>query len=289
MKEKLNRNNNCWCGSGMKYKKCHLEQDLKLEEMAEHGMPVPDRTLIKTDEQVEGIRGACQFSKNILDLVEEKIGPGITTNEINQWVHDYTVTNGAIPACLNYQGFPKSVCTSLNNVICHGIPDDTVLKEGDIINIDVTSIVDGYYGDMSRMFLIGQCEEKAAELVKVAKECMYLGIEQVKPYNRIGDIAYAIDQHAQHHGFSVVQDFGGHGVGLQFHEDPFVQHYGPKDAGMVLVPNMVFTVEPMINMGTWRCKILKDQWTTITADGSLSAQWEHTVRVTADGVDILSE
>jgi methionyl aminopeptidase len=260
-----------------------------LSKLEERGYIVPTRDLIKTEAQVEGIRAACQLSKKILDMVGKKIGPGITTNEINQWVHEDTVLHGAYPAPLNYNGFPKSVCTSINEVICHGIPDDTVLKEGDIVNVDVTSLLDGYYGDMSRMFVIGEAEEQAVKLVQVARECMYLGIQQVKPYNRIGDIAYAIEEHAKAHGFSVVQDFGGHGVGLEFHEEPFVQHYGEKDCGMVLVPNMVFTIEPMINVGSYRCKILGDDWTTVTVDGSLSAQWEHTVRVTSDGVDILSE
>ncbi|MEA1959861.1 MAG: methionyl aminopeptidase [Bacillota bacterium] len=286
---KLHRNDVCWCGSGLKYKKCHLEQDERLLKLEEQGIPVPGRELIKTESQIEGIRRACQLSKEILDLVGEKITYGITTNEINQWVHDYTVMHGAYPAPLEYNGFPKSVCTSINEVICHGIPDDTVLQKGDIVNVDVTSILDGYYGDMSRMFTIGDCAEEALHLVQTAKECMYLGIKQVKPWNRIGDIAFAIEQHARAQGFSVVRDFGGHGVGIVFHEEPFVQHYGPRDSGMVLVPNMVFTIEPMINVGTFRCKILKDGWTTLTADRSLSAQWEHTVRVTDTGVEILSE
>lgn len=260
-----------------------------MDELRKKGYPVPRRKSIKTEEQIDGIRKACQLTNQILDMVEQKISAGITTDDINTWVHDYTIQHGAYPATLNYNGFPKSVCTSLNNVICHGIPDSTVLKDGDIINVDVTSIVDGYYGDVSRMFIIGEASEEAAELVRVCRECLYLGIEQVKPWNRTGDIAYAIEQHAKKHGFSVVQDFGGHGVGIEFHEDPFVQHYGKKENGMILVPNMVFTIEPMINVGTYKCKVLKDGWTTLTADGSLSAQWEHTVRVTEDGVEILSE
>ena len=285
----LSRNDPCWCGSGTKYKKCHLEQDVRLEELEQMGNPVPSRKLIKTEEQIDGIRRACRLSNDILDMVKNKIKSGITTNEINQWVHEYTVMHGAIPAPLNYEGFPRSVCTSINNVICHGIPDDTSLCEGDIINVDVTSILGGYYGDVSRMFLIGEPSQQARELVRVARECLYLGIEQVKPFNRIGDIAYAIEQHANRYGYSVVQEYGGHGVGIDFHEEPFVQHYGQKDCGMVLVPNMVFTVEPMINAGSYKLKRLADGWTTVTLDGSLSAQWEHTVRVTETGVEILSE
>jgi methionyl aminopeptidase len=225
----------------------------------------------------------------ILDLVEKSIGIGTTTLEINQWVHEYTIAHGGIPAPLNYEGFPRSVCTSINNVICHGIPDRTVLQDGDIVNVDVTTILHGYYGDVSRMFLIGDPTIEARNLVRVARECLYLGIDQVKPFNRIGDIAFAIEQHANQYGYSVVQAYGGHGVGLEFHEEPFVQHYGVKDCGMVLVPNMVFTIEPMINAGSYECERLEDGWTTITMDGSLSAQWEHTVRVTETGVEILSK
>lgn len=285
---KLNRNDVCWCGSQKKYKKCHLEQDERLAQLEQAGDEVPGRDLIKTEQQIEGIRKACQLSKSILDSLEARILPGLRTDTIDQWVHDYTISHGAYPASLNYKGYPCSVCTSINEVICHGIPDARELKDGDIVNIDVTSILDGYYGDTSRMFLVGDPSPLARQLVEVARECLCLGIEQVKPFNRIGDIAYAIEQHAREHGFSVVRDFGGHGVGLQFHEEPFVQHYGAKEEGMVLVPNMVFTIEPMINAGGYKCHILEDGWTTLTADGSLSAQWEHTVRVTNDGVEILS-
>lgn len=286
---KLSRNDPCWCGSGRKYKKCHLEQDLRLEDLEQAGCPVPPRSLIKTETQIAGIRKACQMSKDILNMVESRIEVGIRTIEIDNWVHEYTVGHGAIPASLNYEGFPRSVCTSINNVVCHGIPDETVLRDGDIVNVDVTTILNGYYGDMSRMFLIGEPSREARELVRVTRECLYLGIEQVKPFNRIGDIAYVIEQHANKHGYSVVQEYGGHGVGLDFHEEPFVQHYGERDCGMVLVPNMVFTIEPMINAGGYKCTRLADGWTTVTRDGSLSAQWEHTVRVTETGVEILSE
>ena len=286
---KLSRNDQCWCGSGRKYKKCHMAQDMRLEEMELAGYPVPSRTLIKTEEQIAGIRQACQLSKDILNMVGSKITIGIATSAIDQWVYEYTIQHGAIPATLNFEGFPRSVCTSINNVVCHGIPDDTLLKDGDIINVDVTSILNGYYGDVSRMFLIGEPSKEARDLVKVARECMYLGIKQVKPFNRVGDIAYAIEQYANRHGYSVVQEYGGHGVGLDFHEDPFVQHYGERNCGMVLVPNMVFTIEPMINTGGYKVMRLADGWTTVTSDGSLSAQWEHTVRVTETGVEVLSE
>lgn len=257
--------------------------------MRSKGYPVPGRKLIKSDEQIKGIRKACQLSKQVLDMVETKIGPGIKTIEIDRWVHDYTVMHGAYPAPLNYEGYPKSVCTSINNVICHGIPDETSLIDGDIINVDVTCILDGYYGDMSRMFLIGDPAPEARNLVQVSRECLYLGIEAVKPYNRIGHIGQAIEKHARQHGFSVVRDYGGHGIGLGFHEEPFVPHYGDDDRGMVIVPNMVFTVEPMINAGSYHCKKLGDGWTALTVDGSLSAQWEHTIRVTENGAEILTD
>ncbi len=285
----ISRNDPCWCGSGRKYKKCHLNQDTRLEELELAGCLIPQRDLIKSEQQIASIRRACQLSKQILDMVDKRIGSGITTNEIDKWVHEYTVLNGAIPAPLNYNGFPKSVCTSINNVICHGIPDETVLRDGDIINVDVTSILDGYYGDMSRMYIIGDPPEENRKLVQVAKDCLYLGIEQVKPFNRVGDIAFAIEQYANQHGYSIVQDYGGHGIGLDFHEEPFIHHYGERESGMILVPNMVFTIEPMVNVGSYKTKRLKDGWTVLTVDGSLSAQWEHTVRVTEDGVEILSE
>ncbi len=286
--KQLTRNDLCWCGSGIKYKKCHMEQDERLKELKRQGVPVPSRNLIKTDEQIAGIRRSCQLSKKIMDLISDEIQIGISTDDINNWVHKLTIEHGAVPAPLNYNGFPKSVCTSLNNVICHGIPDQTKLKDGDILNVDITCILDGYYGDISRMFLLGDPSPQARSLVQVAFECMNLGIEQVKPFNRTGHIGYAIEQHAKKHGFSVVQNYGGHGTGNKFHEDPFVPHYGPEQSGMVLVPNMVFTVEPMINAGDYRCRVLEDNWTAVTRDGSLSAQWEHTVRVTEDGVEILT-
>lgn len=289
MINRINRNDPCWCGSGLKYKKCHLEQDTRLYELEQAGYPVPGRNLIRTEAEIDGIRKAGHLSSEILDMVGEKIGSGVTTAEINKWVHEYTVSHGAIPASLDYYGFPASVCTSINEVVCHGIPEDRKLIDGDIINVDVTSILDGFYGDTSRMYIIGAASEEARKLVQVTKECLYIGIEQVKPFNRVGDIAYAIEQHAKKHGFSVVQDFGGHGIGLKFHEDPFIPHYGNKDEGMLLVPNMVFTIEPMLNVGRYQCKVLADEWTAVTVDGSLSAQWEHTVRVTEDGAEILTK
>lgn len=282
----ISRNDPCPCGSGKKYKKCHLKQDKQNNKR--WGRSDRSGIIIKTKEQIEGIRKSCQLTCKILDQLEEYIQIGMTTNEINAWVHDYTIAHGAYPAPLNYRGFPKSVCTSLNNVICHGIPDNTVLKDGDILNVDVTCILDGYYGDSNRMYLLGEVSEEAKKLSQVSKECMHLGIQQVKPFNTIGDIGNVIQQHAEKHGFSVVRDFCGHGVGIEFHEDPQVPHYGEAKTGPVLMPNMVFTIEPMINMGRYESRILADRWTAVTEDGSLSAQWEHTIHVTEEGAEVLT-
>jgi methionyl aminopeptidase len=245
--------------------------------------------IIKTPEQVAGIRKACALTRRILDSLEGRIVPGITTEQINTWVHDMTIAAGAVPAPLNYRGYPKSVCTSINEVICHGIPTaERVLQEGDILNIDVTSILDGYYGDSSRMFLVGEVSESARRLVEATRRAMYLGIEQVKPGNTIGNIGHAIQQYAEGRGYSVVRAFVGHGTGIQFHEAPDVPHYGEPGAGLLLVPNMTFTIEPMINVGGFQATVLEDGWTAVTSDGSLSAQWEHTVRVTEEGVEMMT-
>jgi len=285
---KLSRNDPCWCGSGKKYKKCHLESDLADNNSPETTIKPAPGVIIKTEEQIEGIKKSCKLTHEILDMVAGKITGGITTNKINKWVHEYTMDHNAVPATLNYNGFPKSTCTSINNVICHGIPDETVLKDGDIVNVDVTSIMDGYYGDASRMFIIGDASEEAQSLVRVARECLELGIEQVKPYSDIGEIGFAIEKHAKKHNFSVVRDYGGHGTGVKFHEDPHIHHYGTKKRGVIMLPNMTFTIEPMINTGRYQTKLLKDNWTVITTDGGLSAQWEHTLLVTEDGVEILT-
>lgn len=289
MTNKLSRNDPCWCGSGKKYKHCHFKSDmLGLTAPGSAGHPQRPDIIIKTPEQIEGIRRSCQLTRRILDEITPRIAPGITTDDINRWVHELTVAAGAIPAPLHYRGFPKSVCTSLNEVICHGIPGDRLLVEGDILNVDVTSILDGYYGDASRMFLIGEVAPEARRLVEVTRECLELGIAQVRPGNTTGDIGHVIQQHAESQGYSVVRMFVGHGVGVHFHEPPDIAHYGHPHTGVSLVPGMIFTIEPMINIGTYEVVILDDGWTALTADGSLSAQWEHTVLVTADGVEVLT-
>ena len=251
---------------------------------------VPSRNLIRTPEEIEGIRRSGIVNTGVLDLVAQEIHAGMTTLEIDKLVYDYTIAHGATPATLGYEGFPKSCCTSINEVVCHGIPNEfEILQEGDIINVDCTTILDGYYADASRMFVIGKTTPKKQKLVDVAKECLEIGMEAAKPFSFVGDIGNAIQKHAHKNGFSVVRDLCGHGVGVKFHEEPDVVHYGKKRTGMLLVPGMVFTIEPMINMGTWEVFIdEEDGWTVITEDELPSAQWEHTFVMTEHGLDILT-
>lgn len=286
--DKISRNDLCWCGSGKKYKKCHIELGDAVQNMVSEGYTAPPLSILKKPKDIEGIKKSCQLTKTILDQLNDIIKPGITTNEINTWVHEYTLDHGATPAPLNYKGFPKSICTSVNEVVCHGIPEKRVLKEGDIINVDVTCILDGYYGDSCRMYNVGNISKEAQALVDYTKECLFIGIEQVKPLVSVNDIGRAIHAHAMKKGYGVVDIFGGHGVGLAFHEEPFVFHCSRADKGMILVPNMIFTIEPMINQGTHKVEILDDEWTAVTQDGLLSAQWEHTVLVTENSVEILT-
>ncbi len=243
---------------------------------------------LKEKQDIISIKRAGRLTVDILNLVEEHIKPGITTNEINDIVEEFTLKNKAVSAPLNYQGFPKSVCTSVNNVICHGIPDDTVLKDGDIVNVDVTPILDGYIADASKTLFVGSPGKDAQKIVSVAKECLRLGVLQVRPGNRIGDIGYAIQRYAEGQGCSVVREYVGHGVGFEFHEPPQVPHFGQKGQGIPLVPGMVFTIEPMVNLGKHNLHILSDNWTAVTDDESLSAQFEQTVLVTDNGFEILA-
>ena len=266
------------------------ELDEKILSFQNRGCLVPTRKLIKTPEQIEGIRRSGVVNTGVLDLVAQEIHAGMTTEEIDRLVYDYTVSHGAIPAPLNYEGFPKSVCTSVNEVVCHGIPSESeVLKEGDIINVDVSTILDGYYSDASRMFVIGETTPEKQKLVDVAKECLEIGMEAAKPFGFVGDIGNAIEKHARKNGFSIVRDLCGHGVGLEFHEEPDVEHFGRKGTGMLLVPGMVFTIEPMVNMGDWRVFVdEEDGWTVVTEDELPSAQWEHTFVMTEHGLEILT-
>jgi len=290
---KIGRNDPCWCGSNKKYKVCHEAFDRKIEEYKNAGHMVPTHNMIKTAEQIEKIKESCKVNIAVLDEVQDKICAGMSTAEIDKIVYDTTVKYHAIPAPLNYEGFPKSVCTSINEVVCHGIPSEKdILKEGDIINVDVSTILDGYYSDASRMFVIGKTTPEKQQLVDVTLECLKIGMENAKPYGFVGDIGHAIQKHAEKHGYGVVRDLCGHGVGLEFHEEPDVMHYGHKGTGMLLVPGMVFTIEPMINMGTWKVFIDADDeegWTVISGDELPSAQWEHTFVMTEEGLEILSK
>lgn len=251
--------------------------------------------ILKNDEQIEGIRKSCKLAAQCLNVVEEYVQPGVTTESLNRIIDEFIRDNGAIPATLNYHGYPKETCISLNEVVCHGIPGDVVLKEGDILNIDVTTILDGYFGDTSRMYSVGEISEEADRLLKITKECLDLGIEQVAPGNPVGQIGYAITQLATACECGVVYQFVGHGTGLSFHEPPQIPHYVPnllfeEVESVIMRAGMVFTIEPMINLGGPDAIIsTKDGWTARTADGSLSAQYEHTVLVVEDGVEILTK
>lgn len=286
----IDRNHPCWCGSGKKYKKCHLALDEKIKTYEIKGYEVPPREIIKNEADIAGMKKAAEINTAILDLVGEKIHAGMNTEEIDALVYHYTIEHGGVPAPLNYEGYPKSVCVSINNVVCHGIPSvETILKEGDIVNVDVTTIVDGYFADASRMFMIGKVSEEAERLVRVAKECMEIGIEAIKPWGFLGDIGAAVQEHARKNGYSIVIDLGGHGIGKLFHEEPFVPHVGVKGEGMLLVPGMTLTVEPMVNAGGYEVYIdEEDGWTVYTKDHSLSAQWEKTILITETGVEVIA-
>ena len=284
---KIGRNDPCPCGSGKKYKHCCLGKPVTgpnadLQYAKKH------RIRIKTPQQIEGIREAGKLVIETLDLVESQIRPGMTTEEINTMVHDFTIKNNAIPAPLNYRGFPKSVCVSLNEVICHGIPGERTLKDGDIVNVDVTSILNGFYADANKTFFAGTPSKNARKIVDVARECLVRGMAMVKPGNTIGDIGHAIQVYAEGQGCSVVREFVGHGVGVDFHEPPQVPHYGTPGTGIRLIPGIVFTIEPMINLGRKELLVLDDGWTAVTRDGSLSAQFEQTFLVTETGVESLT-
>ncbi|MBR2176026.1 MAG: methionyl aminopeptidase [Clostridia bacterium] len=289
MSSKLGRNDPCWCGSGKKYKKCHEQFDEKISYIKSQGHQVPEHKMIKTPEQIQKIRESCKINIAVLDYVAENIREGMTTEEIDKLVYEKTTELGAVPAPLNYEGFPKSVCTSINEVVCHGIPsENVVLKDGDIINVDVSTIFHGYFSDSSRMFCIGNVSEEKRKLVEVTKECVEIGLEKVQPWSFLGDMGQAVNEHAVKNGYSVVREIGGHGVGIEFHEDPWVSYVSKAGEEMLLVPGMIFTIEPMVNMGTHKifCD-KKDNWTIYTADKKPSAQWEIMVLVTEDGHEVL--
>ena len=288
--QKIGRNDPCWCGSGHKYKNCHMDFDVKLSEYRHKGSKVPSHAMIKNPEQIAAIRESAKINVSVLDYVAEHICAGISTEQIDLWVYEQTTHRGGIPAPLNYEGFPKSVCTSVNDQVCHGIPSaDVILKDGDIINVDVSTIYKGYYSDSSRMFCIGEVSPEKKRLVEITKQTIEEGLKQVRPWGHLGDMGQAINDYATANGYTVVREIGGHGVGLEFHEDPWVSFVSKKGTEMLMVPGMIFTIEPMINMGKADIFVdAKNDWTIYTDDGMPSAQWEIQVLITEDGYEILS-
>ena len=299
-------NDLCWCGSGRKYKRCHRKIEGRVlpgdvspmrEVPAEIGRPpyadtgdvVPwDEPRIKSPDVIERMRHAGSVAAEILRLAGEAVRPGVTTDEIDAYVHDLYIERGAYPSPLNYHGYPKSLCTSANEVICHGIPDSRVLLDGDIVNLDVTAYIGGVHGDTNATFYVGDVDPVSRRLTEVTEECMWHGIEAVVPGRPLSDIGKAIEQHAKQHRYGVVRAFIGHGIGEQFHTDVQVFHYYEPRANMIMRPGMTFTIEPMITLGTWQHRMWDDGWTAVTTDGKRTAQYEHTVLVTDDGVDVLT-
>ena len=288
--EKPGRNDPCWCGSGKKYKKCHIDFDEKIEEFEAAGHIVPSHEILKNAEQIEKIKESARINIAVLDYVAEHIKAGISTAEIDKWVYDITTKMGGVPAPLNFEGFPKSVCTSINNEVCHGIPsEDVIIKDGDIINVDVSTNLNGYFSDSSRMFCIGNVSEENRKLVEETKNAVYEGLKQVKPWGFLGDMGQAVNDYVKSKGYSVVREVGGHGIGLEFHEDPWVSYISKKGTEMLMVPGMIFTIEPMVNAGKPDIFVDEDNgWTIYTEDDSMSAQWEIQVLVTEDGYEIIA-
>ena len=292
--KKIGRNSLCPCGSGKKYKACCMGNETVNPPIGQNFLALKHEykkkydIRLKAPHEIEGIRKSGKLLLEIMEKVEALIQPGITTDDINTLVHQETIKAGAIPAPLNYRGFPKSVCVSVNEVICHGIPGARVLNEGDIVNVDITPILNGYYADANKTFFVGNPTPEGEKIVSVARESLRRAIEIVKPGVRLGDIGWTIQTYAEKQGCSVVREFVGHGVGLDFHEQPQVLHFGKRGRGVILVPGMVFTIEPMVNLGSRKLHVLDDQWTAVTNDGSLSAQFEQTILVTETGSESLT-
>ena len=288
--EKPGRNDPCWCGSGKKYKKCHIDFDEKIEEFEVAGHIIPSHKILKNAEQIEKIKESAKINIAVLDYVAEHIKAGISTAEIDKWVYDITTKMGGVPAPLNFEGFPKSVCTSINNEVCRGIPsEEVIIKEGDIINVDVSTNLNGYFSDSSRMFCIGNVSEENRRLVEETKNAVYEGLKQVKPWGFLGDMGQAVNDYVKSKGYSVVREVGGHGIGLEFHEDPWVSYISKKGTEMLMVPGMIFTIEPMVNAGKPDIFVDEDNgWTIYTEDNSMSAQWEIQILVTEDGYEIIA-
>jgi methionyl aminopeptidase len=286
--KKTGRNDPCPCGSGLKYKQCCMsKKNDTTPSLADHYLR-KHKIRLKSPKDIAGIRTCGELVMATFEEVKKILLPGTTTEEINTVVHEFTVKHGAIPAPLNYNGFPKSVCTSVNEVVCHGIPGAYVLKDGDIIDVDITSILNGYYADCNQTFFIGTPSPEARQLVDITRESLKRGVEMARPGNHIGDIGWAIQTYAEDQGCSVVRELVGHGVGFSFHEAPEVPHFGRRGYGVEIVPGMVFTIEPMINQGARHVRTLDDHWTVVTKDGSLSAQFEQTFAITEDGCESLT-
>ncbi len=287
---KIMPNAPCWCGSKQKYKRCHMNYDRIVKVKKSEGFVVPKRKWIKNNAQIEGIRESGKINTTILDYVATKIHIGMTTEEIDRLICEKTTELGGIPASLDYQGYPKSVCTSINDVVCHGIPSEKdVLHDGDIINVDVSTIYKDYYSDSSRTFLVGNVKPEVEKLVRVTKECMELGLKEVAPWKTFGKMSSVIDKYAQKHGYTVVKEIGGHGVGLEFHEEPWIGYIDGFGEKLLMAPGMIFTIEPMVNMGDGEIYVYEeDDWTVYTSDGLPSAQWEIMVLVTETGYEVLA-
>ncbi len=299
-------NDACWCGSGRKYKRCHrplegrvmpgvispmryVPDNIAKPDYADTGIVGRwDEPRVKSPDVIARMREACTLAAEILTLAGKEVRAGITTNDLDIFVHDLTIARGAYPSPLNYHGYPKSVCTSLNDVICHGIPDSTVLKDGDIINIDVTAYINGVHGDTNATFFVGDVDDQSRKLVAVTEECLWRGIDAVKPDRPVSDIGKAIEAVAKQHNYGIVRAFIGHGIGEQFHTDIQILHYYDSRNNMIMRPGMTFTIEPMITLGTWQHRMWDDDWTAVTSDGSRCAQFEHTVLVTETGVEVLT-
>jgi methionyl aminopeptidase len=299
-------NDPCWCGSGRKYKRCHKKTEGRVLAGEISPMrPVPehiarphyaatgevlawDEPRIKSPEIIERMRTAGQVAAEILRLAGEAVRPGLTTDELDEYVHGLYIERNSYPSPLNYHGYPKSVCTSVNEVICHGIPDSRALVDGDIVNLDVTAYIGGVHGDTNATFFVGEVDPVSRDLVRVTEECMWHGIEAVRPGRPISDIGRAIEDHAKQHQYGVVRAFIGHGIGEQFHTDIQVLHYYDSRASTVMRPGMTFTIEPMITLGSWQHRMWDDDWTAVTTDGKRTAQYEHTILVTEDGAEVLT-
>ena len=293
MLRNMKRNDPCWCGSGKKYKKCHADFDARIDEikfLKVRNQVRPPKRLINNAADIEGIKRAAVINTGALDLMNELVREGVDTLTLNDAAHEFITSHGGHPSCLGFEGFPKSICISVNNVVCHGIPSrKEILKSGDILNIDITTDLDGYFADASRMYTVGEVSAEAQRLIDTTREIMDVGIAAAKPWHFVGDIGAACGQLAHANGYSVVTDLGGHGVGKKFHLEPFVSHDCRAETGMLLVPGIVLTVEPMINAGRREVTVDdKDNWTVRTADGSLSAQWEKTILITETGTEVLA-